>query len=139
MMFHNLSHFMACAILYNLLFVCVSFNGKLFKGKHTLTTYIKTSRIDATSFMYALGVKNIPSANILSVSSMDMDMTKMYSATCRMGVDMTLKFGVSNINEMHDRVVTQIITQSTYVTRLRKLLEQGSACNKMFYTIFSCS
>lgn len=77
-----------------------------------LTTNMKTSSIDATSFMYAFGVKKIPSARIFNVSSSDIDITKMYSATWRIGVDITRKFGVSNIIEIHESVVTHIMTQS---------------------------
>ena len=73
--------------------------------------------------MYALDVKNRPSARIFSAGSRLMKMTKPYSAICRAGVSITRYLGVSNI-EMQDSVVTQIIPQSKYVARPRKLLEE---------------
>lgn len=87
---------------------------------------MKTSKIDATSFMYAFGVKNTPSAKILRANSKLIKITNTYSANCNAGVSITRYKGVSNIIEIQDKVVTQIINQSKYVTRPRKLLIKAS-------------
>lgn len=46
----------------------------------------------------------------------------MFDITCNAGFSMTRYDGVSNIIETQDRVVTNIITQSKYVTNPKKLL-----------------
>lgn len=74
--------------------------------------------------MQALGVKNRPSARIFNASSMLIQITKQYSVICNAGVSITRFRGVSNIIEMHDNVVMNIITQSRQVTKPRKLLEE---------------
>lgn len=84
---------------------------------------MKTSKADATSLIYALGVKNNPSARIFNASSKLIKTTNAYSATCKTGCSITRNCGVSNIIEMHDKVVTKIITQSKYVTKPKKLLK----------------
>ena len=85
---------------------------------------MKTSNTEATSLMQALGVKNRPSAKIFNASSMLIQITKQYSVICNAGVSITRFRGVSNIIEMHDNVVMNIITQSRQVTKPRKLLEE---------------
>jgi hypothetical protein len=57
-------------------------------------------------------VKNKPSARIFSANSMLMQITKQYSVICNAGTSITRYRGVSNIIEMHDSVVMNIITQT---------------------------